>query len=160
MSLDIAFVVRRGEEADLPAILALLASSEEAPRWTEAVWQRFLAVGDGDDVNRLVLLAQAAGGELMGLLAGTSFLGQIELEAVLVRREGRRRGIGRALVQAWMTWAEGERGSVASLEVRASNAAAVALYASLGFAVHGRRRRYYREPTEDALLMGRQIRGL
>lgn len=158
-----ATTVRRGAEADLPHVLALVDGSEDAPRWAEAVWRQFLAAGGAkgawtaDGPGRLMLVAEANSGQLRGLLAATSVAGQTELEALLVHPGERRRGIGRALVGEWMAWAEAERACVAQLEVRASNTAALALYASFGFIVQGRRRRYYREPAEDALSMGRQI---
>jgi ribosomal-protein-alanine N-acetyltransferase len=44
------------------------------------------------------------------------------------------------------------------LEVRAGGAGAIALYEGLGFTVTGRRRGYYREPAEDALLMEMELR--
>ncbi len=60
----------------------------------------------------------------------------------------RRRGIGKALVTAAFT----DDLSRLTLEVRASNTAALALYRSLGFVEEGRRPRFYSHPTEDALL--------
>lgn len=155
-----ATIVRRGIEADLSHVLALVGCSEDAPRWAETVWRQFLAAGAADGPGRLMLVAEANCGELRGLLAATSVAGQTELEALLVHPGERRRGVGRALVGEWMAWAEAERASVAQLEVRASNTAASALYASFGFIVQGRRSDYYRQPLEDALLMGRQVRSL
>jgi ribosomal-protein-alanine N-acetyltransferase len=43
--------------------------------------------------------------------------------------------------------------TILELEVRAGRAGAIALYTGLGFVIVGRRRRYYREPVDDALLM-------
>ena len=65
----------------------------------------------------------------------------------------RRQGLGRAVVQALMK--EGAALGLADiyLEVRLSNAPAIALYESLGFSVVGTRKNFYRHPTEDALLM-------
>lgn len=60
----------------------------------------------------------------------------------------RRRGIGKALVAAAFT----DDLMRLTLEVRASNEAAIALYRSLGFVEEGRRPRFYSHPTEDALL--------
>ena len=47
----------------------------------------------------------------------------------------------------------------AGLEVRAGNSAALALYAGLGFEASGRRRGYYSEPTEDAILLAKRRLG-
>ena len=149
--------MRRAAEADLPAILTLVSSCADAPRWTVAVWQGFAAAETTGKRGRLLLLAQADGGGLCGVLAATLLDGRTELEAVLVAQSSRRRGIGRKLILEWLSWAQGEGGTEAMLEVRASNTAALALYGCLGFAVQGRRPGYYREPPEDAILMGRQV---
>ena len=79
------------------------------------------------------------------------FEGQIT--NVAVHPEARRQGLGRRVTEALICDAE-ERGlEQIALEVRASNAAAIALYESLGFAVAGRRKNFYRRPAEDALVM-------
>jgi [ribosomal protein S18]-alanine N-acetyltransferase len=72
--------------------------------------------------------------------------GEAELLQVEVEEGYRRRGIASALLAAAL------EGTV-FLEVRAGNAGAIALYSTLGFAVVGRRRGYYADPVEDALVM-------
>jgi ribosomal protein S18 acetylase RimI-like enzyme len=52
-----------------------------------------------------------------------------------------------------LEWGRNEAAAQAVLEVRAQNAAAQKLYQACGFEVIGRRRRYYKAPVEDALLM-------
>ena len=65
----------------------------------------------------------------------------------------RRRGLGRALLHALLTVAK-ERGcEQVALEVRASNEAAIRMYEEAGFSTAGRRRGFYRDPREDALVM-------
>lgn len=65
----------------------------------------------------------------------------------------RRRGLGRGVTEALLAYA-GENGIVSvSLEVRESNAAAIALYTALGFVECGKRANFYRRPTEAALVM-------
>lgn len=149
--------VRRAMEADLPAILRLVNSCEEAPEWTEAAWGAFAGTGENEGLRRLLLLAESLEGELCGLLAATFLPGESELESVLVARNVRRRGVGTALLSAWLAWAEQEGATTVLLEVRATNTGALALYHSLGFAVQGRRPGYYREPIEEAILMGRRF---
>ena len=69
----------------------------------------------------------------------------------------RRSGIGRALINEMITRLR-ERGiSSVFLEVRESNEGAQRLYQSLGFKEVGRRRRYYRRPTEDAVILKARI---
>ena len=65
----------------------------------------------------------------------------------------RRQGLGRAVVSALLAHAPSLGLSDVYLEVRLSNEAAIALYRALGFEEIGRRKHFYRFPTEDALLM-------
>lgn len=138
--------VRRAAEADLPAVAALekalfpdawplreLTESFHRPQY------RFY-VAEGPERIRGYLIASAGPGEGELLRVGTE-------------PESRRRGIGRALTMSWMEEARGRGEEEFFLEVRFSNAAAQALYRSCGFAAVGRRKNYYRDPAEDALLM-------
>ena len=65
----------------------------------------------------------------------------------------RRNGVGRALMQELLNECVKLELAFATLEVRASNTPAVNLYESLGFTEVGRRKNYYKEPSEDALLL-------
>ena len=65
----------------------------------------------------------------------------------------RRRGYGKAIVEALIKYAKINGLDSISLEVRESNAAAIELYSSLGFKVEGKRRDFYTKPTEAALIM-------
>jgi len=76
-----------------------------------------------------------------------------ELETVVVSSTARRRGIGNALCRTVMEWSREAGAREIELEVRASSKGALALYHQLGFVEQGRRRGYYRNPTEDAVLM-------
>ncbi len=76
---------------------------------------------------------------------------------VAVHPDARRQGLGRRVTKALIRDAEEHGLEQIALEVRASNAAAIALYESLGFAVAGRRKNFYRRPAEDALVMLKPI---
>lgn len=65
----------------------------------------------------------------------------------------RRKGIGRALMNELINECKAMDSAFVTLEVRASNTPAVKLYESLGFTEAGRRKNYYKEPLEDAILM-------
>jgi ribosomal-protein-alanine N-acetyltransferase len=65
----------------------------------------------------------------------------------------RRRGVGRLLMELVLDWGRRRGARKAFLEVRPSNAAALALYRSLGFRTLSLRRRYYQHPIEDALVL-------
>ena len=70
-----------------------------------------------------------------------------------VVEEYRRKGIGRALMNELINECKAMDSAFVTLEVRASNTPAVKLYESLGFTEAGRRKNYYKEPLEDAILM-------
>jgi len=74
-----------------------------------------------------------------------------------VREAHRRTGIATALLGRLLAEARACQASRAYLEVRAGNAAAQALYEACGFCVVGRRRHYYSNPQEDALIMAAEI---
>ena len=67
----------------------------------------------------------------------------------------RRQGVANQLLQVFDSFARGNHLAFLTLEVRPSNAAAIALYEGFGFAEAGRRRNYYDLPKEDALILTR-----
>ena len=75
---------------------------------------------------------------------------------VAVHPEFRRRGIAEALVTALVDQLKAIESRCLTLEVRASNVPAIALYSKLGFVEVGRRKNYYRNPKEDALIMRKE----
>ena len=78
---------------------------------------------------------------------------ELHVNNVAIRPEFRRQGLAARLLEAVLTQGRRSGAQIAFLEVRAGNAAAQGLYRCCGFQVSGRRRRYYRQPAEDALLM-------
>ena len=70
----------------------------------------------------------------------------------------RRQGYASAIVEALKKYAKNNRLDVITLEVRESNAAAIALYTSHGFKVDGKRKDFYTKPTEGAVLMSCKIK--
>jgi [ribosomal protein S18]-alanine N-acetyltransferase len=97
------------------------------------------------------------GSRLIGFAAARINADELHINNIGVRPESRRRGVGGALLGACLDIAARRGARLAVLEVRASNAAARALYERLGFAVVGERRRYYKEPVEDALIMTKPL---
>lgn len=94
---------------------------------------------------------------LAGYIVGRMGADELHINNVAVRDMYRRRGIGRALLNRILE--AGKRVAVphAFLELRAGNRAALTLYEESGFHVTARRRRYYSEPVEDALVMTIQL---
>lgn len=99
-----------------------------------------------------VFLAAYADGEFAGYAGMLCVLDEGHICNVAVLPRLRRKGVGRALMEALVR--EGERRLLATLmlEVRMSNTAAQALYESTGFVRVGVRRAFYISPREDALL--------
>ena len=105
------------------------------------------------------LVAQAAEGPITGFVLYSVAADECEILSIAVEPAARRHGIARMLVGAALVQAARAGARRCFLEVRASNDAAQALYAACGFSMDGRRRDYYREPREDALLLSRALEG-
>lgn len=88
-----------------------------------------------------------------GFIVARVVAGELHINNVAVRPEFRRQGIAAQLIEAALRQGQADGARIAFLEVRAGNVPAQGLYCRCGFQVTGRRRRYYRQPVEDALLM-------
>lgn len=91
-------------------------------------------------------------GEILGYVVFWHVTDEIHIINVAVEPSARRRGIGRALVEEVLAYARAHEAAKVLLEVRASNAAAIALYRGLGFAATRVRERYYAD-GEDGIEM-------
>lgn len=98
-------------------------------------------------------LAARENGEIVGYGGMLYAADAAGVTNVAVSPDHRRRGIGRALMLGLIERAGEDGMTVLQLEVRQSGTAARALYESLGFVAVGRRKGFYRYPTEDAILM-------
>lgn len=101
---------------------------------------------------------ELTGHALHGFLSGRVSARELHVNNIGVHETARRRGIGNALMAAAFNAGRRQGAVLAILEVRAGNTAAQSLYRRFGFAVVGRRRQYYRDPAEDALLMNAALR--
>lgn len=111
-------------------------------------------------VARLVQGPAVKEGEsIAGYVVARMVAGELHVNNLAVRQGFRQQGIGTALLTRILEEAKQVDGFVAFLEVRAGNAAAQAFYEKFGFQVVGRRRDYYPEPREDALIMSLEMNG-
>lgn len=95
--------------------------------------------------------------QVVGYIGSQTVMDESDMMNVAVHPHHRRKGIAEALVTALVS-ALKEKGSVSlTLEVRASNEPAKALYEKLGFAQAGRRPNYYRNPKEDAIILRKML---
>jgi len=140
--------IRSAAFNDVPAILAIEQRALGAAHWTAEQYKKL--VGSG-----VVLVAEETGeeaGMLCGFVCAKAVAGEWEIENVVVAAAFLRRGIADELVRELILRAENEAASAILLEVRESNLPARRLYEKLGFREVGRRRLYYRDPVEDAIL--------
>lgn len=92
-------------------------------------------------------------GRVLGYVGMMYVLDEGYISNVAVAPEARRQGIGRDLIKELMARAAALDLAFVTLEVRCSNAAAIALYEKQGFIPVGKRKNYYDFPREDAILM-------
>ncbi len=102
--------------------------------------------------DALFLVAEVAG-EVSGYVVALDAADEGEILNLAVAPAGRRKGLGRALVEAVLGVLKDRDVRHVYLEVRESNAPARALYATQGFREVGRRKAYYRRPVEDAIVL-------
>ena len=116
-----------------------------------------LVVGPGDQpgVEMGPLVTRQHLERVRGYVFCREVAGEAELLNIAVDPAIRRSGLGGELLRLAIAWAEARGAGEMFLEVRASNAGAIALYERHGFRAVGRRRDYYEHPVEDAVLYRR-----
>jgi [ribosomal protein S18]-alanine N-acetyltransferase len=154
-----AVVVRRAVAADLDRVMEIDRATVHVSHWSRAAYEKY--EGESRDLffHRCLLVA-ADGLNVIGFVAGSFLEGDDAalFENLAVDAEWRREGVAKALCTAFIDWARAEGAVDVNLEVRASNAAARALYAGFQFVEQGRRKKYYSDPEEDAVLMRLKLR--
>jgi len=98
-------------------------------------------------------VAKDADGTVLGYVGMHCVAGECYIDNVAVFPQARRRGAASALLADLVAWARQNQCAFVTLEVRPSNTGAIALYEKFGFAEAGRRRRFYRDPEEDGLIL-------
>ena len=139
-------VIRLGEDR-LPELLQIERACFSNP-WSAQSLSAALR-----DPDTVVVGTTDSAGRLTGYGALKRVLDDGYILNVGVLPAYRRQGAGAALVSALLAFAKTQRLAFVTLEVRRSNAAAIALYQKFGFAAQGIRKNYYSRPVEDALLM-------
>jgi ribosomal-protein-alanine N-acetyltransferase len=133
--------------ADLPGVLAIERTSFTSP-WTEANFRHEI------ESNPLALnLVGRAGGQVVAFACAHIVGEELMINDLAVDASLQRRGHGRALLRRLIESARTRGCRFATLEVRPSNTPARALYEAFGFELVGRRRGYYADTGEDALLL-------
>ena len=139
--------IRRLTYADLPQIIAVERRAFPTP-WSLAMFVLELSKPAG------VCLAALRGGEMLGYLICSRYDTVWHIMNVAVDPARRREGIATAMFADLLRRIDGHSARF-TLEVRESNFGAIELYKRFGFAPAGRRRRYYQDNGEDAVVMWR-----
>ena len=121
-------------------------------------WSRNMLAEELDNAMSAYLVAlDTEDGSVVGYAGLLVVAGEGYITNVAVRPESRRGGVAGALLDVFVSFAEGNQLAFLTLEVRASNYGAIALYGSRGFRGVGRRTNYYEHPKEDAIIMTREF---
>jgi ribosomal-protein-alanine N-acetyltransferase len=132
--------------SDLPQVIAIERCSFPTP-WSLAMFVLEVSKPSG------ICLAAADEQALVGYLVCSRYDQVWHLMNIAVEPAARRHGLGSMLLEEMLERAGHDE--PITLEVRASNAPAIALYEQFGFRAAGTRRRYYADTGEDALIMWR-----
>ena len=107
--------------------------------------------------NKLAFwLVATEGDTVAGYIGSQTVMDETDMMNVAVHPGFRRQGIAEALINTLVENLKTMDSRCLTLEVRASNAPAIALYEKLGFSEIGRRKNYYRNPREDALILRKE----
>lgn len=152
---EIPAVIRKYVPGDSLAITALAESAPEAAQWSAssydhaAEWGQTILVADDGVKDRGIQ------GFLVSRLVGSE--GEILNLAVALWH--RRKGVGSRLLAAVLEDAKAKDVERVYLEVRESNGAAISFYTKHGFEKKGQRTNYYRDPTENAVVLEKKLTG-
>ncbi|MEG1658638.1 MAG: ribosomal protein S18-alanine N-acetyltransferase, partial [Oscillibacter sp.] len=120
-------------------------------------WSRAMLAEELDNACAAFLTALDDTDRVVGYAGLQVVLDEGYIANVAVRPDCRRQGVAGKLLQVFLDFAAAHQLAFLTLEVRASNYAAIALYGSRGFRSVGRRKNYYEHPQEDAILMTREF---
>jgi ribosomal-protein-alanine N-acetyltransferase len=146
--------IRAAIPSDVHALMALERASPTAAHWTEQQYADLFVPA----AQRLLLVAEGSPDEVLGFLVAHHLAPEWELENITVAPPARRTGIGMHFLDDLLGRARETNSDAVFLEVRESNAAARALYEKIGFQQTGRRKSYYSQPLEDAVLYRLNLR--
>jgi ribosomal-protein-alanine N-acetyltransferase len=150
--------IRNATADDISSIMALERAAASAAHWSESQYRGLFSPGVRT-IRNLVLVAEKTADEtsdaavpLLGFLVARQISPEWELENIVVAGSVRRNKIGKQLLKALLVAARQTNSQTVFLEVRESNGPARAFYEKAGFQEVGRRKSYYKDPQEDAIL--------
>jgi len=134
------------QESHIPAILEIERVTNGAP-WSEQSFRNELNHPHG------IFLTAFAEGQVIGYGGIWCVIDEAHITTIAIREDHRRQGIGIILMNELLAKAKVAGMTCATLEVRASNQPAIMLYEKLGFSETARRKGYYPDNKEDAVVM-------
>ena len=120
-------------------------------------WSRNMLAEELDNALSAMLVALDDQGRVAGYAGLQVILDEGYITNVAVRPDCRRQGVAGQILQVFLDFAQAQGLAFLTLEVRASNQAAILLYGSRGFRGMGRRKNYYEHPREDAIIMTKEF---
>jgi [ribosomal protein S18]-alanine N-acetyltransferase len=141
-------LIRRATAADTPAIMSLEQGVATAAHWSAEQYRKAFS---GDAPSRFMLVLEEDD-RVQAFIAGKALGEEWEIENIAVAGPARRRGLGARLLGEFLDLARSQGAQAVFLEVRESNLAAQKLYEKWAFVETGRRKLYYRDPEEDAII--------
>jgi ribosomal-protein-alanine N-acetyltransferase len=148
---DIEF--RRMQVRDLPAVMEIERLSFSNP-WHETTFRGEI---QNTPISYPVVAVGIPDGRVLGYIIYWKIHDDVQVNNIAVHPDGRRLGLGEAMMRHVLDHVRAEGAVFVSLEVRVSNAAARKLYEKLGFEFYGLRKDYYTNPDEDAVVLGLQL---
>ena len=142
-----SFSIRKMVEADIPAAVALDQMSFSLP-WPERSF-RFEVT---DNPASRCWVAEIDG-QIVGMIVAWLFVDEAHIATIATHPDFRRQGIAQKLLTHTLRYTYDEGAVTSFLEVRESNLAAQEMYRKFGYEKTGRRKRYYKDNDEDAILM-------
>ena len=140
--------IRAARAADLPAMMSLEKRAATAAHWSAEQYEVLLGSSNPGRVALIMIEESSLQGFVIARVVGDEW----EIENIAIAGPARRRGLGTRLLGELLDLAKAKGAAAVFLEVRESNQAARALYEKWAFLESGRRRSYYKEPGEDAIL--------
>jgi len=137
-------------EADIPAVLVIEGLSFPNP-WSDAT---FRGEVQNKGISFPVAIVHELDQKVVGYILYWQIRDEVQITNIAIHPDFRGRGIGETVLKVILKEVRGKGATFVTLEVRSSNTPAISLYRKLGFKVLGMRKGYYRNPVEDAYVMG------
>ena len=144
-------IILKEANADNSFQIAAIEKECFSEPWSQNSVNEFIC-GNGNTI-----LCAFYNNRLCGYVSKTQVLDEIQIANVAVSEEFRRQGIASILIETIINKSISQNVSFITLDVRKSNIAAIKLYEKHGFNPEGIRKNYYKNPSEDAIIMNRYL---